>query len=107
MGWVGIVKARQGDTITLVDSRPFHAGLCTGSSDLIGWTPVIVTPDMVGRQLAIFTAIEVKAPTGKLRTEQEEFLSAINRTGGRGHVVRSLEELDTVMGRAHLGVVPS
>lgn len=32
------------------------------SSDLIGITPVIVTPEMMGYKLGVFTAIEVKAP---------------------------------------------
>ncbi len=33
-----------------------------GGSDLIGITPVTVTPEMVGKKLGIFTAVEVKTP---------------------------------------------
>ena len=30
------------------------------SSDLIGWTEIIITPEMIGKRVAVFTAIEVK-----------------------------------------------
>lgn len=30
------------------------------SSDLIGWTEVTITPDMVGRTFAVYTSVEVK-----------------------------------------------
>lgn len=35
-------------------------GLCPGSSDLIGFRTITITPDMVGQQVAVFTAVEVK-----------------------------------------------
>jgi hypothetical protein len=34
-------------------------GLCLGSSDLIGWTIREITPDMVEKKVAVFTAIQV------------------------------------------------
>ena len=37
-------------------------GLSIGSSDLIGWRSVEVTPEMVGKRVAIFAAVEVKRP---------------------------------------------
>ncbi len=37
------------------------------SSDLIGWTPITITPDMVGKTVAVFTAIEVKSPGFRVR----------------------------------------
>lgn len=70
--------------------RPY--GLCRGSSDLIGWRTVRVTPDMVGRSIAVFLAIEVKTPTGRTTPEQENFLRAVNASGGIASVVRSPEE---------------
>lgn len=53
-----------------------------GCSDLIG-----MMKD--GRLLAV----EVKAPSGKLRTEQAEFLSLVRRFGGVAFVARSLSDV--------------
>lgn len=65
-----------------------------GGSDLIGWTTRTITPDMVGRKVALFTAIEVKTPTGRLTDAQEHFLETVNRAGGIGIVARSEDDLD-------------
>jgi hypothetical protein len=68
-------------------------GVCNpGGSDLIGWTPRVVTPDMVGQQVAIFTAIEVKNETRKPTLEQERFIRNVLAAGGIAGVVRSPDE---------------
>lgn len=62
-------------------------GLCEGSSDLIGITPVKITADMVGKTMGVFTAIEVKKNVNKKykasRMEsQKRFIDFINSKGG-------------------------
>ena len=62
-------------------------GLCEGSSDLIGITPVSITPDMVGEKIGVFTAIEVKKDVtksyNKHRMEtQQRFIDFVNNNGG-------------------------
>lgn len=37
------------------------------SSDFIGVTPVLITPEMVGKTIGVFTSIEVKAEGFKIR----------------------------------------
>lgn len=103
-GWVGEVVRRTDDTITLKNYRPLHAGLCTGSSDLIGWRSVVVTPDMVGQQMAVFTAIEVKNGTGRLKKEQRTFLDTIKKAGGIAGVARSDAEAREIVNAP--GVMP-
>lgn len=68
-------------------------GLCVGSSDLIGWTPVTITPDMVGQTIAVFTAVEAKTLRGKPTMAQISFLSAVRRAGGRAILARSTDDL--------------
>lgn len=60
-----------------------------GGSDLIGWTSITITPDMVGRKIAVFTAIEVKSATGKIRPEQQNFIDRVRLDGGMAGVARS------------------
>lgn len=72
-------------------------GLCVGSSDLIGWLPVTITAEMVGRQLAVFCAIEAKTATGRVSPEQRAFLAAVERAGGIARVVRAVEDLNGLL----------
>jgi hypothetical protein len=68
-------------------------GLCNGSSDLIGWTPRIYA----GRQVAVFTAIEIKTASGRTTDEQERFLEAVRQAGGLAGVARSTEEAIAIL----------
>jgi hypothetical protein len=60
-----------------------------GGSDLIGWTPIEITPDMVGRTIAIFTAVEVKGPKTRTTPDQVNFIERIRADGGIAGVARS------------------
>ena len=73
-------------------------GLTRGSADLIGWRTVTVTPAMVGTRLAIFTSIEVKTPTGRVRPEQQAWLEAVQQAGGIAGVARSVNDALQLLG---------
>ena len=81
------VRVQSGDVL-IQNGRYFEAGLCVGSSDLIGFKSTIVTPEMVGKKLAVFTAVEVKTPTGKISGEQINFLNMVNNMGGIGIICK-------------------
>jgi hypothetical protein len=79
--------------LKMYDPRPIDAGLVEGSSDLIGWTTVTVTPEMVGQKLAIFTAIEVKKNIKSVvSAKQLNFLTVIKNAGGIAGLARDPEE---------------
>jgi len=90
----GPVRLYRNNTGTLRDQhgRPVSFGLCKGSADLIGWTTRTITPDMVGQQVAVFTSIEVKTATGRLRPEQRQWLEVVQAAGGIAGVARSVED---------------
>jgi hypothetical protein len=72
-------------------------GLARGSADLLGWRTVTITPDMVGQQVAVFTSIEVKTPTGRVRPEQQSWLSVVQGAGGIAGVARSVTEATSIL----------
>jgi len=72
-------------------------GLARGSADLIGWRSIVVTPDMVGRRLAVFTSIEVKTPTGRVRPDQQAWLGVVRGAGGIAGVARSVTDAELVL----------
>lgn len=99
MGWTGETRSIVGNpTDKLIkNARPLHAGLCEGSSDLIGWTTITVTPEMVGRKFAVFTAIEVKSDTGRATQAQRNFLDQVAQGGGIALLCKSPEAAVTVI----------
>ena len=72
-------------------------GLTRGSADLIGWRTITVTQAMVGTRLAIFTSIEVKTPTGRVRPEQQAWLEAVLQAGGIAGIARSVEDAQLLL----------
>ena len=89
----GNTRLFRNNTGTLRDQhgRPVTFGLAKGSADLIGWTTRTITPEMVGQQVAVFTSIEVKSATGRLRPEQQQWLDAVQSAGGIAGVARSVD----------------
>jgi hypothetical protein len=90
----GDTRVFRNNTGTLRDQRgrPVSFGLAKGSADLIGWCTVTITPEMVGQRIAVFTSIEVKTATGRLRPDQQQWLDAVQAAGGIAGVARSVED---------------
>jgi hypothetical protein len=105
----GSVRLFRNNTGTLYDrqGRPVQFGLARGSADLIGWTMRTITPEMVGQQVAVFTSIEVKSASGRLRPEQQQWLDAVQAAGGIAGVARSVEQAEALLtAAACVAIVP-
>ena len=72
-------------------------GLARGSADLIGWRTITVTQAMVGTRLAVFTSIEVKVPTGRVRPQQQAWLEAVQGAGGIAIIARSVPDAELAL----------
>jgi hypothetical protein len=77
--------------------RPVQFGLAKGSADLVGWKTVTITPDMVGREVAVFASIEVKTQTGRPTQYQQAWLTAVEKAGGIAGVARSVEDAEELL----------
>lgn len=77
----------------LEDGRVLQSGLAKGSADLIGWKTMEITPEMVGKKVAVFLSVEVKSAKGKLTPEQQNWLNTVNQVGGIAIVARSPQDI--------------
>jgi hypothetical protein len=68
-----------------------------GGSDLIGWTSVVVDASMVGRRIAVFTAIEAKVGRNTTTEAQDHFLHVVRNAGGIACVARQVSDIDAVL----------
>jgi hypothetical protein len=76
-----VTRLPSGD-ILIKNPRLIKFGLAEGSGDLIGGTKIIITPEMVGRKLLVFTSYEVKTKTTRTTKEQINWANAITNMGG-------------------------
>ena len=104
----GDTRLWRNNTGTLRDQhgRPVQFGLARGSADLIGYRTITITPEMVGQQVAVFTSIEVKTPTGtgRIRPEQRAWMETVQAAGGIAGVARSVEDAKALLAAQPDGV---
>lgn len=87
---VGALQDRHGQWIRYGVANP-------GGSDLIGYLPVTIGSEHIGRTLAVFVAFEAKTATGRLRPDQQHFLRVASDHGAIAAVVRSLSDAETTL----------
>lgn len=71
--------------------------MAKGSSDLIGLRKVTITPDMVGQEIGVFCAVEVKSAKGRPTSEQKQFIACVQKFGGLAGVARSVDEAASII----------
>lgn len=86
-------------SVRIPGARPVALGLAlpsgdpvNGQSDLCGWTSVVITPEMVGQKVAVFTAVETKRTKGgRASQDQINFVEQVRAQGGIAGIANSLE----------------
>jgi hypothetical protein len=86
--WAGKILPNVRKDVIVLKNPSRIQGAPTGFSDCVGGTSVVITEEMVGQRVLIFTAEEFKA-TGGLSKEQKLFGQMIERLGGIFRVIRS------------------
>lgn len=95
--WGGKVLAHTGDKLVLQNPTKVM-GAPAGTSDIIGCKTITITPAMVGKQIGVFTAVEVKRPGEKPRENQSKYLEVMRRRGAMVGVARSPEDAVRILG---------
>lgn len=69
-----------------------------GAYDLDGWTPKLITIEMVGCTVAVFTSIECKATKGgRVSEDQENWGDQVRKAGGIAGVAKTPEEAQAII----------
>ena len=79
-GWTGETSKAGIDLIAIRNPRILHAAP-KGWPDLCGWETIEITPDMIGKKVAVFVFEEIKL-SGKLSKEQKKFRDVLLEMGG-------------------------
>lgn len=112
LGWTGkstvfstemSTKVYPGDVL-IRQARPLHSGLCKGSHDLIGWTAITISPDMIGQRIAVFTGVEAKTKNVRVTKEQQNFHTAVQGAGGKSVIAYSVDEALSVIQKIGGGI---
>lgn len=72
------------------------------SSDLIGGTQVVITPDMVGKTIFIFTAIEAKSNDRKIQKDERyqaqlNYINLVKSKGGIAGFAQSVQQFKIII----------
>lgn len=86
--------------VVLDSPRRVQFGLGGGTSDLIGLRSIEITPDMVGKRIATFVAVEAKGPRARTTDQQKTFIEVVNSLGGRAGLARSVDDAREVLTRS-------
>ena len=96
-----------------INGRPVRYGLANDSkamnklvksSDLIGVTPIMITPDMVGQIVGVFTAVETKhedwkfKPSDSHSVAQKNFHDIVKNAGGYAGFATCVPDFRRIVG---------
>lgn len=89
IGWIGTIISRTKEKIVLSNPRRFMSVEKGLHVDQVGFDSVIITPEMVGKRVAVFVGCELKATANdKLSDDQINTRELIVAMGGIHREVR-------------------
>jgi len=104
------------------DSRPVFFGLGNDGTkndesirtpDDVGWTTITVTPEMVGKEIAVFTAIDSKKAGFRVKSDytkgtreygQNKFFELVKKSGGIAGFASCADDVDAIFNDFNLRV---
>lgn len=101
----GALKDKEGRTVRYgLGNTSEQQNLTFKSSDLIGCMPVVITPDMVGKTIGVFVAVEVKKAGWKFKGNpreigQKNFIDFIVKRGGIAFFAESVDTFKRMIGK--------
>jgi hypothetical protein len=95
--WQGKLLDITNNIAKLAKPKRIKCGLVTGAADRIGFHQVTITPDMIGKKIPVFAAVELKKHDGRLSPEQQNFIKFILDMNGIAGVVRSVDDLKNLL----------
>ena len=104
LGPRGVHRMKDG-SLSIAAPRPISVGLgmvsgepVVGAADLIGRTTIRITPEMVGKTVAVFTSLEAKRSSGGVVSEaQKNWRDQTLAAGGIAGVFSSPEEAESIV----------
>lgn len=104
MGPAGVQRQSDG-SVVIHSARPIAMGLgmpdgkpLVGAGDLEGWTTIVITPEMVGCKVAVFTSIETKESGGGRKSgSQRNFIDQVRAAGGIAGFASSADEAVSIV----------
>lgn len=93
------------NAVKILAPRPIAVGLgmvngdpVTGPGDLLGRTTIVITPEMVGQQVAVFTSLEAKnSEGGRVSADQKSWGKQTTDAGGIYGVFTSADEAEAII----------
>lgn len=94
--WNGKIVEKTATRLVLLNPRAVRIGV-PGICDLGGLVSRVITPDDIGRRVAIYVGIEGKTGRGRNTPDQENFQLMVRGLGGRAGVARNIEDAARIL----------
>ena len=83
--------------VVIENGRWITFGLFKGSADRIGWLPVKITKEMVGKTFARFLSLEMKKAKGRISPDQLKWKEVVEKDGGLAGIIRCDKDIDELL----------